>query len=216
MEREMMGLYVSGHPLDEYLAMIEKKATLTSKDLNVEKNTDETESEVDEATNLEQYDGKEATMCGLVTNLKKIYTKSNRQMAFSDFEDLYGDIEAVFFPNVYEKYANTINSDKVVEVKGKISLKENEKSKILVDTIKELSKEEKIYVKITTEQSEYDKEIAKLFEVLKEYPGDTPVYAYFEKTKEYKGLARQWWVTPTNELTTKLTNTFGFGNVKIV
>ncbi|MBR6689047.1 MAG: DNA polymerase III subunit alpha [Clostridia bacterium] len=216
MEREMMGLYVSGHPLDEYMEIIEKKATLTSKDLNVETNTEETESDVDETVSLEQYDGKEATMCGLITNIKKIYTKSNRQMAFSVFEDLFGDIEAVFFPNVYEKYANTINSDKVVEVKGKISLKENEKPKILVDSIKELSKEEKVYIKITAAQIEYEKEKAKLFEILKEYPGDIPVYTYFEQTKEVKGLARQWWVTPSNDLITKLTNIFGFGNVKIV
>ena len=216
MEREMMGLYVSGHPLDEFMEIIQRKATLTSKDLNIETNTEETESEVDETINLEQYDGKEATMCGLVTSIKKIYTKSNRQMAFSVFEDLFGDIEAVFFPNVYEKYANTIHSEKVVEVKGKISLKENEKPKILVDSIKELSKEEKLYIKITAPQTEYEKEKAKLFEILKEHTGDIPVYTYFEQTKEVKALARQWWITPTNELITKLTNTFGFGNVKMV
>ncbi|MBR6640906.1 MAG: DNA polymerase III subunit alpha, partial [Clostridia bacterium] len=87
MEREMMGLYVSGHPLDEFMDIIQKKATLTSKDLNVETNTEETESDVDETVSLEQYDGKEATMCGLITNIKKIYTKSNRQMALSVFED---------------------------------------------------------------------------------------------------------------------------------
>ena len=64
--------------------------------------------------------------------------------------------------------------------------------------------------------AEYEKEKAKLFEILKEHTGDIPVYTYFEQTKEVKALARQWWITPTNDLITKLTNTFGFGNVKLV
>jgi len=212
MEKEMMGLYVSGHPLDEYVDLIQKKDVATTKDINVKIGDDEEEDVGDNLTNI-NYDGKEVTMCGLITNIKRIFTKSNRQMAFSDFEDMYGAIEAVFFPNVYEKQSSLISSDKVVEVKGKISIKENEKSKILVETIKELKNEEKLYIKLpTNDKTKTDK----VLEIIKGYEGETPVYVYFEDTKELTRLARQWWVTASPELITMLTNTFGLGNVKIV
>lgn len=211
MEKEMMGLYVSGHPLDEYVDIIQKKATVTTKDINV--NNREDDEEVEEIMSNINYDGKEVTMCGLITNVKRIFTKNNRQMAFSDFEDMYGSIETVFFPNVYEKQSGLISSEKVVELRGKINIKENEKPKILVEKIKELKNEERLYIKLPSN----DKiNTDKIFEIVKEYEGETPVYVYFEDTKELTRLSRQWWVQPTTQLLNHLTNTFGFGNVKIV
>ena len=213
MEKEMMGLYVSGHPLDEFLEIIEKKATVTTKELSV-KDSSEDEELHDKQVNMEiDYDGKEVIMCGLITNVKKIFTKSNRQMAFSEFEDMYGAIEAVFFPNVYEKSTNLISESKVVELKGRINLKENEKAKILVETIKELKNEEKLYIKLPNNDKE---KTQRIFDIVRGYEGDVPVYVYFEDTKELMRMSRQWWVIPSEELLTKLTNIFGLGNVKIV
>ena len=136
-------------------------------------------------------------MCGLITNLKKIFTKNNRQMAFSEFEDVYGSIEAVFFPNVYEKNSSLITSEKVVELKGKISFKENEKPKILVDTIKELGVYSKLFIKIKCDETEEQAKTKELFEMLKGNEGEIPVYVYFENREDLKMLARNWWVSPT-------------------
>ena len=213
MEKEMMGLYVSGHPLDEYIEEVQKRATVTTKDLLNDTITEENEEQTEHEN--KEYDGKEAVMCGLITNLKKIFTKSNRQMAFSEFEDIYGSIEAVFFPTIYEKNVNIINSDKVVEVKGKISFKENEKPKILVDTIKELGKYSKLYIKITQEEQEKEK-TNKLLNLIKDYEGEIPVYVYFEHKDELKMLPRQKWVKVTDELLEILSNEFGSVNVKLV
>lgn len=214
MEKEMTGLYVSGHPLDEYVTQIQKIATITTADLLESGDAEEQGEQIN--NNEINLDGKEAVMCGLVTNLKKIFTKSNRQMAFSEFEDIYGSIEAVFFPTVYEKNANIINSNKVVEVKGKISFKENEKPKILVNSIKELGKYTKLFVKIICDEQEEVENTNKLFEILKEEPGEIPVYVYFSNREDLKMLSRNWWILPTENIITKLENSFGKENVKLV
>ena len=211
MEKEMTGFYMSGHPMDEYIDIVQNIATVTTKDLNSKIDVDDVENV--ESINLD-LDGKEATMCGIITNLKKVYTKSNRQMAFSDFEDMYGTIEAVFFSRVYEKNINLINSDKVVEVSGKISFKENEKPKILVNEIKELAKFSKLYIKIEDGKDE-NQEITTLFNIIKDHSGDVPVYVYIEKIKEVKKLARQWWVEIRPELIEKLNDTYGEDSVKL-
>ena len=216
MEKEMTGLYVSGHPLDEYIEQIQKKSTVTCKELNGDTALeDDMDNELLEGINVD-YDGKEVTMCGIISNLKKIYTKSNRQMAFSDFEDIYGSIEAVYFPNIYEKNVNIISSDKVVEVKGKISLKENEKPKILIDTIKELGKYSKLYIKFIEDDINPNVAIEELIETIKPNSGEVPVYVYFEQKDELKMLARQWWVKITDELIPKLEDKYGKENIKVI
>ena len=212
MEKEMTGLYVSGHPLDEYMEKIQKTATITTAEL-LEATDVSNEEEREEIDNT-KYDGKEAVMCGLITNLKKIFTKSNRQMAFSEFEDIYGSIEAVFFPTIYEKNVNLINSDKVVELKGKISFKENEKPKILVDTIKELGVYSKLFVKIIEDENE-DEKTRKLLEIIEAYEGEIPVYVYYEKEDKLKLIPREKWIKPTDELIQKLNLEFGEANVKL-
>ena len=213
MEREMTGLYVSGHPLDEYMERIANISTITTSELLEALDLSNSEEESESIVNT-KYDGKEATMCGLITNIKKIFAKSNRQMAFSEFEDIYGSIEAVFFPTVYEKNMGLINSDKVVEVKGKISFKENEKPKILVDTIKELGVYSKLYIKINEDENEQQK-TAKLLEIISTSEGEIPVYVYYEKTEKLKLIPREKWVKPNEELLEKLRREFGESNIKL-
>ena len=213
MEKEMTGLYISGHPLDEYIPIIEKRATMKAIDLLENQTTDEFEEVSDAKINL---DGTEVVMCGLVTNLKKIYTKSNRQMAFSDFEDTTGSIEAVFFPTIYEKNVNLINSDKPLELRGKVSFKENEKPKILVDTVKELEDSSKLYIKLMCSEDDEKAEIEKVFSIIKQSEGSIPVYIYLNEKNELKMLSRQWWVTVSEELISKLQNEFGKENIKLV
>ena len=135
-------------------------------------------------------------------------------MAFSEFEDIYGSIEAVFFPTIYEKNVNLINSDKVVELKGKISFKENEKPKILVDTIKELGVYSKLFVKIIEDENE-DEKTRKLLEIIEAYEGEIPVYVYYEKEDKLKLIPREKWIKPTDELIQKLNLEFGEANVKL-
>ena len=135
-------------------------------------------------------------------------------MAFSEFEDIYGTIEAVFFPNVYEKNASLINADKVVQLNGKISFKEGEKPKILVDSLKELGVYSKLFVKIKQDEDESQKS-KRLLEIIQSYQGEIPVYVYFEKTDKLKLIPREKWINPTEELMSSLFLEFGEDGVKL-
>ena len=217
MEKEMMGLYISGHPLDEYINQITKISTITTKDLSVE---DETTEENDSNSIIEanvvaqKYDNTDQIICGIVSSVKTIYTKSNRQMAFLLIEDLYGQMEAVVFPNVYDKHSSTIKVGEVLEFSGKISIKEGELPKILVNNVKKINGYSKIYIKITGEVDEkeiLDKVISNIYIT----EGNIPIYLYFEEKDEVKLLAKKWWTEIDEQLISTFIDMFGNDNVKL-
>jgi len=217
MEKEMMGMYVSGHPLEMYTNEIQNTSTITTQELNEIANSMIDEENEQAIQKYKEYDGKEVTMCGLITNIKKIYTKSNRQMAFSNFEDLYGNIELVMFPNIYERYYNLIYEDSIVVIRGKISFKENEKPKIIAETIKLIEKTSKLFIKLCDIPENLETEKAnELLPCLENNLGEIPVYVHFEKTGHTIKLARKWWVKSSDELKTILINKYGKDNVKFV
>lgn len=208
MEKEMLGLYVSGHPLDEYKEYIESYATVTSKELVLE---EENENET-----LAQYDGKIGVVCGIIGNTKTLITKAGKQMMFAELEDLYGGIELVIFSTAYAKYATLLQKENIVKITGKISLKENEKPKILVSLVEEIKREEKIYIKIPKEKFNLEENVIRYIQELsKEYTGDTPIYLFYEGTKKVKILNRSIWLIRNPEVEEKLKLAFGEENVKI-
>ncbi|MBR5227128.1 MAG: DNA polymerase III subunit alpha [Clostridia bacterium] len=215
MEKEMMGLYVSGHPLDNYVKEIELNSTVSSRELNEVVLEREFEEDGQTTDSVQVWDNKEAKMCGIITNIKRIYTKSNRQMAFSALEDLYGNIEVIMFPNIYERYQTMIVEDSIVCITGKISLKENEKPKIIVESIKPLKKASKLYIKIAEVKEEEETEnLNNILEEINGFSGETPVFVYFEKTGHIRQLARKWWINLDNDLMRKLKEIYGEENVK--
>ncbi len=126
MEKEMLGVYLTDHPLNEYAERMEKVSTITSDDIS------HAEEDVN-STNIK--DGMSCVISGMIAGKKTLITKSNKMMAFIDLEDLYGICEVVVFPNVYERCAAATAPDKVVAVKGTINFKEDEAPKILADEI---------------------------------------------------------------------------------
>ncbi len=224
MEKEMLGIYVSGHPLDEYAEYVKKNSTIFSKELYItdEIVLDSTQYNVEEQENNENekkqsinYDGKEVIICGILSSNKILYTKNNRQMAFGVLEDLYGSVELVFFPTVFEKYANIINIDGIYKVKGKVSLKENEKPKILVNDIAHITKVKKIYIKIPKDKTALDNVVInKVKELSTINPGENPVYIFYEENSKVKILNREYWIDLNEEVKEKLIASFGKNNIK--
>jgi len=128
MEKEMLGVYITDHPLNDYADRIKKTATVTSEELAAA-------AEADHAKDSDIQDGKTVIMAGMITGKKNLVTKNNKIMAFVDLEDLYGTVEVVVFPNVYEQFVHTLTEDNVVVIKGKLNFKEEEVPKLLADTI---------------------------------------------------------------------------------
>lgn len=133
MEKEMLGVYITDHPLREYEEVIRKSVNVTSQDL-----VDVLDSEEQGEVHSFVRDGMSAVMAGIITYKKTLITKSNKMMAFVDMEDLLGSVEVVVFPNVYEKYADLVAEDKIVSISGTINFKEGEVPKLLAEKIVDL------------------------------------------------------------------------------
>ena len=142
MEKEMLGLYISGHPLESMREQIEKKTninTLILRQLNQTTTQDEQElpNEVEQTKQLEFKDGQNVTYAGIITSVKKKYTKNNTLMAFVTVEDLYGPTEIIVFDSCYKNCSSILMNDNVVLVEGRLSLREDEEPKIVAKTIQE-------------------------------------------------------------------------------
>ncbi len=135
MEKDMLGLYISGHPLDEFADEIKSLVTVFSYDFELSDEGASNESRL--------IDDQFVRIAGIVTDIKSISTKNNKMMAFVNVEDLYGQMEVIVFPNVYEKYASFLTNDSQIIVEGRISVKEEEQPKILADKIRVLESRNK-------------------------------------------------------------------------
>lgn len=178
MEKEMIGLYISGHPLEEYETELMALATITTSELITD-----TEPEMQDTGNNTELDGKRVTMGGIITSVKQKTTKTNNIMAFVELEDLYGTLEMIVFPKTYERFRSLLVQDAMVLAEGRISQKEEEAAKIICDTLLPLKKYmgKKLYVKINTDlQPEI---IERLKVVLIEHKGVQPVILVNEAEK---------------------------------
>ena len=215
MEKEMLGLYVSGHPLDEYIQYISKNATITSKDLS---NTQAEESRGEEykEENIDSLDDTTQIFCGILTKVKLLTTKSNKQMMFAEIEDMYGSIEVVIFPNIYLKFSDMLQKDNILKITGKINIKENEKPKILASNIEQLTIIKKIYIRLPKDKLDLEDRVIKYISNLEsEFKGNAAVYIFYEGTNKLKVLNRENWLNTSSETLEKLKIAFGEENVKV-
>ena len=134
MEKEMLGIYISGHPLEKIREKIIKSTNIDTMKMA------EIKEEVDTTGESTRYkDGQFVKYAGIISSIKKKYTKSNKLMAFVTIEDLYGTAEIIVFENAYQKAANLLMVDNVVLVDGRLSIREDEDVKIVAREITELS-----------------------------------------------------------------------------
>ena len=146
MEKEMLGIYVSGHPLEKYKDKILEKANIDSIKINNSR-----EDTVSEETDVEALikqnenklvDGQNVRYAGIITSVKKKYTKTNKLMAFVTVEDLYGTVEIIVFENCYLKCSSILIEENIVLVEGRLSIREDEDTKIVARDIKLLEDSE--------------------------------------------------------------------------
>ncbi|MDO4176145.1 MAG: DNA polymerase III subunit alpha, partial [Bacillota bacterium] len=132
-EKEMLGVYLTAHPLDDYADIIARNVSVTSKDLA------EVLAAEEEGYTGNIRDGMKATMAGIITAKKNLITKNGKMMSFVNVEDMFGGVEVVVFPNVYERSASLIEEDSIVAVSGTINFKEGEMPKLLADRLSDIS-----------------------------------------------------------------------------
>ncbi len=199
MEKEVLGVYLSSHPLKKKEDLIKKIVTDYSYILNDSENT-----------NLK--DGKAVTMIGIIENKNIRATRKGEQMATFRLEDMYGSMEMIVFPKSFFKYSTFISNDSVVLVKGTLIINEDERKVNVTDIslFNEESVPEKLYIRIKDNSV-----IDKMKVILRAYSGNTPVYVYFEKEKKNTLAEKSMWVTLSKTLKKELTELLGEENVVV-
>lgn len=209
MEKEMIGVYISGHPLSSFTEELKRISNVTTFDIS------EAVDNIGLSTGSVG-DGNKVIIGGIIIKKQNKITKNNNMMAFATLEDLYGTVELIIFPATFEKYNKFIYEDSIVIVDGRLSINEEEDPKIIVETIKPLvkTKKEKMYIKIPSSKPINFLEDIKM--VLSQYNGAVPVYVYIEKNKSTFMADRDLWVDVENsELLNKLESLLGKDCVKV-
>lgn len=164
MEKEVLGLYLSGHPLKEYEDILNRKTTLKSSDLK----GDEIDIE----------DNSQVTVGGIITDIKMKSTKGEKLMAFITLEDLTGSMEIIAFPTVYEKFSDRLKQDSKVLIRGRVDLKEEEMPKIIAEEIEPLEKKKEGTLVVLLSENDGNKILEDLKQFFLLHPGNVPVTIY--------------------------------------
>ena len=206
MEKEVLGIYISGHPLESYMNIWKNNITATTADFMLD----------EESGKVNVEDGTTQTIGGMI-NAKTIkYTKNDKTMAFLEIEDLYGIVEVVVFPKDYERNSQLLNEDAKVFVKGRVSLEEDKNGKLICERIipfDEIGK--KLWVRFDT-MEQYRQANSTLMEVLEESDGRDQVIIFIAEGKRKKVLPPECNVKADDLLLEKLYEKFGKNNIKVV
>lgn len=201
MEREMTGIYISGHPLD---AVAQQLEALPHSTLSIAE-------AVEEGT---MFDGQQVRLGGMIDEKHLKSTRNNAVMAFATLEDLYANIELIVFPKVYERVRDALEPQKIVQVGGRLSLREDEDPKIIVESLQELRQAEQkriLYLRLPHAGDERLKPINKL---LAQHRGTCPVRYFYEQTRETFEAGLK--VDASPRLLQALGEILGEGNVRVM
>ncbi|MGL5617342.1 MAG: OB-fold nucleic acid binding domain-containing protein [Sarcina sp.] len=217
MEKEMTGLYLSGHPLDDYKESLKQQTSIEiGKILEEHRKFEETPTEmVSDLISLN--DGERVIIGGILNQVSRKVTRNNTIMAFATLEDLSGLMELVVFPKTLERCNSLIHEDLMIVVKGRLSFKEDEEPKILCEEILPLENinSDKLYIRV--EDAQKAREINKALKIaLAPYKGNTPVYIATAKERQSFRLVRESWIEITDELLEFLKSKFGDENIKVI
>ncbi len=192
MEKEMLGLYISGHPLEKLREQIAATTNInTLKMLEIQE-----QQQAEEMGEVQEYqDGQTVRYAGLITSIKKKYTKTNKIMAFVTIEDLYGAAEVVVFENCYQKAGDSLAVDNIVLVEGRLSMREDQEPSIVANQISDFKTGEAVenkrkVLKIKIDDLE-EKQKAKLRGAIKFFAGEKnnmPVYVIQNGEEKSCGL----------------------------
>ncbi|MFI3206815.1 MAG: OB-fold nucleic acid binding domain-containing protein, partial [Clostridia bacterium] len=209
MEKEVTGMYLSGHPMSAFKAYYD-----SGKIARIDKIIDSSAGDIHEYQDEQFVD-----LIAIVSSVKKKQSRNGANMAFATVEDMYASIEILVFPTVYERYSNLIATGKEVKIHGKISFTEEKEPKIICDYLIEAteenigkaqvkSKNKGLYIKIFD-----DKKYEKALKYIEVFEGYTELFVYFDKTKKLMKAPSKYKLDPNPVLIRELKKILGEENV---
>ncbi|WMJ90164.1 DNA polymerase III subunit alpha [Anaerocolumna sp. MB42-C2] len=205
-EKEVMGIYVSGHPLEAYTDLLKKNITATTMDFTIDEETNETKVN----------DGEMATVGGIITGKTIKTTRTNSMMAFITLEDMVGAVEIIIFPKDYDKYKMLLVEDNKVLVRGKIAVEEEKNAKLICQSMIPFDSIPKvIWIKYPNKEKFVEDE-QRLYTILSEYDGTDSICIYLECEKAIKHLPKSMGIKAEVELIDKLKQIYSEANIKVI
>ena len=205
-EKEVLGVYVSGHPLEDYEGLLSKNTTRTTADFVPEEESGEPLVR----------DGEAAIIGGLVSDKTVKSTKTGSMMAFVTLEDLLGTVEVIVFPKDYENYKPYLSEERKILIKGRVTVEEDKPAKLICQKIvpfDEVPRE--LWIQFENKAAYFAAE-ENLFSCLSDYDGRDTVIIYLKEEKAKKQLPRSKSVKVEKDLLNRLYDSYGEENVKVV
>ena len=205
-EKDVLGIYLSGHPLERYRNIMEKMISAKTTDF-----------QPDEESGIPKvYDGQKVIIGGMITEKTIKYTRNNKVMAFLTVEDLLGTVEIVVFPRDYEKWQAMLNEDARVFVQGRVNAEDDKPSKLILEKVRAFEDmPQELWIQFK-DKAEYAEKEQELLETLKGYAGVSAVVIYLKDVNAMKRLPAVYHVRISDSLTGELRKKYGESNVKVV
>jgi DNA polymerase III subunit alpha len=205
LEKEVLGIYVSGHPLEAYENRIKKNVTANSNDFNIDEETD----------HPKVLDGSTQIIGGMITSKTVKTTRNNSMMAFITLEDLFGNVEVIIFPKDYDKYKAMLEQDQKIFVRGKVTVEEEKAAKLICQEIIPFdSIPQEVWIKYPNLEG-FQKDEQSLYHLLDQYDGNDSVVIYCEAEKCIKKLPKSRNVKADKDLIGQLITIYREENVRI-
>ena len=207
-EKEVLGIYLSGHPLERYRNMMEKMISARTIDFQPTDEDEEDENHV--------RDNQKVIIGGMIVEKNIKYTKTNKVMAFLTVEDLLGTVEDMDFPRDYEKWQNMINEDARVFIQGRVSAEEDKASKLILEKVRAFSDIPKeLWIQFES-KADYSQKEKELLEDLRKSQGTDSVIVYLKDVKAMKKLSAAYHVNVQDDWLAQMCKKYGNNNVKVV
>ena len=205
-EKDVLGIYLSGHPLEKYRNIMEKMISAKTTDF-----------QPDEESGIPKvYDGQKVIIGGMITEKTIKYTRNNKVMAFLTVEDLLGTVEIVVFPRDYEKWQAMLNEDARVFVQGRVNAEDDKPSKLILEKVRAFEDmPQELWIQFK-DKAEYAEKEQELLETLKGYAGVSAVVIYLKDVNAMKRLPAGYHARISDSLTGELRKKYGESNVKVV
>lgn len=205
-EKEVLGIYLSGHPLEDYLGKMKKNVTANAADFVREK----------ESGTIRVTDNMHVVVGGMIAAKTVKYTRNNQAMAFLTVEDLTGSVEIIVFPKDYERYNRFLNDEEKIFVVGHATVEEEQDGKVICERIVPFDDTRKeLWLQFPT-KSDFSAKEQQVYEILRDSDGNDEVVIYISDVKAFKRLPRNRAVGTNSVLLARLTEFLGEKNVKVV
>ena len=202
----MLGIYLSGHPLEEYMEKMQKNVTAISSDFMRE----------EETGTVKVLDNDHVVIGGILADKTVKFTRNNKAMAFLTIEDLAGAVEVIVFPKDYERYQHFLQQDEKIFVIGRVTLEDEQNGKMICERIVPFSDTRKeLWLQFPTKEDYLEKE-QELLSKLRDSDGNDEVVIYVANPKAVKRLGKNFTVQVNESLISALTEFLGEKNLKVL